>query len=448
MLWRFVLITTLLVEATAPALAASPSLTILEAVALAEQNHPRIAGMQARVTGVEARRREVRGDGLPRVELQAVHVEGLSGSKGAGLGVQGIVSSPLIADNAAGVNVWQRLYDSGEIRNRKRSLSYQADSARTETEATRRQVGLDAVRAFVEVLKQDALLSIYRDLLRDRQAFATQAESFLRAGLRTGIDASLAKIQVARARGLISGTTNRRDQARTALQRALGEASSDRGGTAAASRALTPPRYEPPAIPALDTLLQTAQSRPEIVAARQSVEAARADIRAVRATRDPQVVGFLSGGAANTSRSPDGDLEWAGGVAVKLPIDVSSVYGERIAQGEAKLHEAEARLRDVEQQVALEVQQAGADLENLRQQQEVDREEIQQASSALKVSDSQYRAGLGTFLDRLQAENAVVEATGRLREREFDSLVTWTRLQVTRGATVQEALTGCGAGQK
>lgn len=449
MLWRFFLVTTVLTAAATPALAAGPSLSILEAVALAEQHHPRVAGMQARLKGVEARRREVRGEGLPRVELQAVHVDGLSGSKGAGLGVQGIVSSQLIADNAAGVNVWQRLYDSGEIRNRKRSLSFQTDAARTETEAIRRQIGLDAVRAFVEVLKQDALLSIYRDLLRDRQAFALQAESFLKAGLHTGIDASLAKVQVARARGLLSSTTNRREQARTALQRALGESSPAGSSGAMASPSLLPVKYEPPVLPALDTLLQTARaSRPEVIAARQAVESARAEISAVRATRNPQVVGFVSGGAANTSRSPDGDLEWAGGVAVKLPIDVSSVYGERITQAEERLNEARARLDDVEQQVALEVQQAGSDLENLRQQQEIDREEVQQARAALKVSDSQYRAGLGTFLDRLQAENAVVEASGRLREREFDSLVTWTRLQVARGATIQEALIGCGARQK
>lgn len=424
--------------------AVGPALSILDAVSLAERNHPRVAGMLARVKGVEARRREVRGQALPQVDLQAVHVDGLSGAKGNGLGVRGIVSSQLIADNAAGVNLSQLIYDSGELRNRQRSLSHQADSTRTETEATRRQVGLETVRAFVEVLKQEALLSLYQDLLRDRQAFVAQTESFLRAGLRTGIDASLAKIQVARARGLISAATNRREQAESALQRALGETS-----PASALRTLAPVEYEPPAPPSLGTLLQNAQaSRPVVVAARQAVQAARAEIRAVRATRHPQVVGFLSGGAANTSISPDGDLEWAGGIAMKLPIDVSSVYGERIAQAEARLHETEARLHDVEQQVALEVQQAAADLLNLRQQQEIDREEIQQARSALKVSDSQYRAGLGTFLDRLQAENAVIEATSRLREREFDSLVTWTRLQVARGATVREALIGAEAEQK
>ncbi|MBI2944935.1 MAG: TolC family protein [Candidatus Wallbacteria bacterium] len=446
---RALAIVAMVAAAPMPTGAAAPPLSILEAVALAELNHPRVAGMQARVKGVEARRREVEGATRPQVELQAVHVDGLSGAKGAGLGVQGIVSSQLVADNAAGVNISQRLYDSGELRSRDRALSYQAASARSETEAARRQVGLEATRAFVEMLKQDALLAIYRDLLRDRQAFAAQAESYLRAGLRTGIDASLAKIQVARARGLVSAAENRRSQAWSALRRALGETSLAGSESTSSPRELLPVRQAPRSLPSAASLLQAAQlARPEVVAAQEAVDAARAEVQAVRATRKPQVVGFLSGGAANTARSPDGDLEWAGGVAVKLPLDVSSVYGERIAQAQARLLEAEARLLDVRQQTTLEVNQALADMENLRQQQEVDLEELEQARAALKVSDSQYRAGLGTFLDRLQAENAVIEARGRLREREFDSVVAWTRLQVARGAAVREALIDCMAGEK
>ncbi|MBI4868764.1 MAG: TolC family protein [Candidatus Wallbacteria bacterium] len=448
MSFLFAMLVTVLAAAPLPALAAPPTLSLSEAVALAQRNHPRVAGMQARLEGVEARGREVRGESLPRVELQAVHVGGLSGAKGAGLGVQGIVSSQLVADDAVGVNVWQRLYDSGELRHRKRALAHQTGVARGEGEVVQREVGLEAVKAFVEVQAQQALLAVYLDLLSDREAFAAQAEGYLKAGLRTGIDASLARVQVARARGLLAAVTGRRDRARASLDRALGMAGSPDGQTgpgssAAPPRELVPLRLALPALPALEPLARFARtSRPEMVAARRAVEAAQAEIKAVRATRNLQLVGFLSAGAADTARSRADDFEWAGGVALKLPLDVSSVYGERIGQARARLREAEARLRDAEEQVYLELRQARLEVENLRQQQEVDRQELEQAHLALKMSDEQYRAGLGSFLDRLQAENSVVEASSRLRQREFDSLASWVRLQVAGGATVPEAVAG------
>jgi outer membrane protein len=410
-------------------------LTLVDALDLAARHRPLLAGTRSRTEEIRARRREVAGARLPQLALQAVRVGGLSGAKGAGLQVAGIVSSQLVRDHAGGLNLSQRIYDSGEIRKRKRALAHEVESARADEVAKERQVGLEVAGAFVEVQKQEALLALAREVLEQRSAFIVHAENALAAGLRSEIDVKLARVQEARARSLVSAASARRDQAWAGLRRAMGSPPGlpDR---------LAPVAREEPAVsgvapPAAHALA----SRPEVVAAREAETAAALEAASVRATRRPQVVGFLSAGAANTPRSGD-DLEWAGGVAVKLPVDVSQVYHERERQARRRTEQARTRRQEAEELVKLEVEQAIAEHRNLQAQRQLANEEVESAQAALRVADAQYRAGLGSFFDRLSADNALLDARTRRDASAFDLFLARVRLDVARGRSVRQAVTG------
>lgn len=410
-------------------------LSLRRAVNLAESRHPSLAAAAARIGAAERRRRELAGEQRPRLELQAVHVEGLSGAKGAGLGVQGIVSSQLLRDDAAGLNVWQRIYDSGEISHRKRSQGDLVKNAEALAESLRRQVGLTSAGAFLEVLKQRTLVDLYEKLVTARDLFVAQADAAHRAGLRPFVDLGLARVQQSRARSLLAGVRSREGQALASLERGIGTP---------LRRALAPIEVTPASAASVDSLIARGlERRPELLAARKSLEAARHEEKAVAATRGPQVVGFLSGGAANTPL-PGSDLEWAGGVALRVPIDSNSVFSERIAQARQRREEAAATLQDATEQVTEQIRVAAAEHNGLLEQYRMERQEVAQAEDVWKVAASQYGAGLGTFLERSQAEDALLEARARLDGRRFDLLLARLRLEVASGLAVLDAIEAGG----
>ncbi|MBI4859834.1 MAG: TolC family protein [Candidatus Riflebacteria bacterium] len=427
----------LLVMAPSTCLAASPAgggrLALRDALDLAVRHRPLLDGARFRTEEVRARRRGVAGGSLPQLDAQAVRVGVLSGAKGAGLQTAGVVSSQLVRDNAAGLNLSQRIYDSGEIRKRKSALVHQIESARADEVVSLQQVALQVVAAFVEVQKQESLLALARQVLEQRSPFVAQVGSWVGAGLRSGVDVKLAMVQETRTRSLVSIARTRRDQAWASLRRAM-------GSPPALPDRLVPIDLPPPAAPD-DARPATSvlAPRPEVVAAREAESAAAFETAAVRATRHPQVVGFVSAGAVNTPE-PGGDLEWAGGIAVKVPIDVSQVYHERERQARWRAQQARALRVESEEQVKLEVEQARAEHGNLLAQQQFAVDEIEAARAALRVADAQYLAGLGSFFDRLSAENALLEARTRFESAGFDLFVARVRLEVARGLSAAEAV--------
>lgn len=417
----------------------SPSeLTLSQAMALSEQYRPLLDGARSRVEEIDARRREVAGESLPNVDLQAVRVGGLSGAKGNGLQIAGVVSSQLVRDNAAGVNIRQRIFDSGEVSKRKRALGHQVAAARADGAVSLRQVNLEVVSSFIEVKKQESLLVLAQEVLDQRTAFIAQVQSALKAGLRSEVDVRLARVQQTRARSLVTTAATRRDQAWAMLRRAMG------------SPPLIPERLAPigftsPSQAAGDSSPPSSLTkRPEVIAALEAESAASLETQAIRATRRPLVVGFLSAGMANTSESNQ-DLEWAGGLAVKLPLDVSRVFHERERQAQLRVAQAKARRAESESLAHLEVEQATSEVRNLQTQVHLAAEEVESARAALTVSDAQYRSGLGSFLDRLSAENVLLEARTRYDVSRFDLFGGCIRLEVARGSSVPDAVATASA---
>ena len=406
-------------------------LPLEEAVNQAISRHPLLRGADARIEGAIGAKKEIEALQRPRLELQAVAVDGLSGAKGSGLGIQGVVSSQLVKDHALSLNVFQRIYDSGELGMRERSREHRVVSRESDRAAVRQQVGLDVVGAYIDLLRQEAVKKVLGQVIEERELFASVAAAGFQAGLRSELEVKLAEVQVLTAR-------SRFTEAEANLEIGWARLWSSMGEIEASDRSLLPLRQELPEPPAFEGALASAlDHRPELRSARASMSASDLEMKAVAASRKPLVRGFASGGLANTTLSGD-DIEGAVGVAVKLPIDVSHEYRARFDQARSRKDEAEAALDTRLNDIVLEIRRGLVGYQNLVRQREVVASELEHAEAAFRIAESQYQAGLVSFADRVQAETTRLEIRTRFEQVRHDQVTAWAKLWIAQGRDLEQ----------
>src|SRR5207244_5448591 len=85
------------------------------------------------------------------------------------------------------------------------------------------QVLLAVEQAYVQVLRHQQLVEVYRENVRQRETTARQAQLLSESGLKADVDAQLAKANLADARGALLAAENELQTAFAALNNAMGE---------------------------------------------------------------------------------------------------------------------------------------------------------------------------------------------------------------------------------
>src|ERR1019366_3064140 len=175
--------------------------------------------------------------------------------------------------------------------------------------------------------------------------------------------------------------------------------------TTEASAAITP------VVETVDSLMKIGLlDRPDLAAERAQVDARRAVTRETRS----QYLPSLSATGATSS-------VWVGSnsrsypsynIGVALAIPIFNGWGWQYATRAAALTaDAEAaRLRNMEQQVALQVYQSYQELRTATQSVSTAEELIASAGSAADATRARYREGVGSLLELLSAENVLASA--------------------------------------
>lgn len=172
---------------------------------------------------------------------------------------------------------------------------------------------------------------------------------------------------------------------------------------------------------AVDALIERAVSqRPDLAAARAAAERADVRIRAVRSQFLPSVgvtgtagPSWLSGSGSTIAHSIAVGMRWP------LFTGFRNVYDTRQAEIEAQL--AREDVRQLEQQVDLQVWTSYYALQTAAQRLATARDLLTSARQSVDVAQSRYRAGVGSILDLLTAESALESA----RAQEVQARTDW-----------------------
>ncbi len=408
--------------------AQAPTVTLDEAIRLAQKSLPSVVQAQGSVSNAQAGVRSAKGAYLPSLTASTSGSRDYSEQPTASSS-SGSVQSGTRNNLNFGVNSSVDLFTGfrrGADRRSARATRSAADASLVDAES---QAALTATQQFFSALAA-------QQLVRVREASVTQAEAQLKL--------SIAKLQVGSAtrsdslRSLVNLGTARlalvsSESDVAARQAALGRTLGLDGRVAAADDSSFYHLMAPIDTAALRE--EALMHSPTVQAAEASAEAARAAVKASRSTYWPTLA--LSG-SANWSGSDDrNDYQLFARRSVALglswPIFNRFQREQTIVNRLASQDVAEANARDTRRAVQATLTTQVAALNAAQVRIDITRTSVEAATEDLRVVQERYRVGAATILDVLTSQSALAQAGVDAVNARFDYLNARAQIEALIG---------------
>jgi NodT family efflux transporter outer membrane factor (OMF) lipoprotein len=288
----------------------------------------------------------------------------------------------------------------------------QARAAEVEAQAARLELASNIATTYVVLAQAHAA----QDVALAEQARASHLLDLSRQRVDAGLDSQLplrqAETGVAAARQQATAAQQQIDAARNALAALLGKGP-DRALSIGKPALLSAPAPGVPSVLPSELL----GHRPDVVAARWRVEATQRGIDASKAAFYPSVnlagmIGLASGGLSDLFGTDA--LLVQGGPAISLPIFDGGGLRNQLAKSDADYDLAVAAYNQSLVAALREVTDALQAARSIDAQIASAREASDAASAAWQLAQSRYRAGLGTQLDVLAAQQPLLQLDQQL----------------------------------
>ena len=377
-------------------------LTLQEAEAIAFRNNPEIT--VGKLQALEAREfvRETRSALLPQANLS---VTGVTSNPGTRISAGYLTNPTVFPRAAAGASVSQLITDFGRTQNLLSSSEFAAKAADQNAMATKQQIVLAADEAFYNTLDTKALLHVADETVKERQLRVDQVQALTNAKLKSELDLSFVKVDLARAKLLLLDAQNNYDASLSTLSAVLGYP--DRQDLAAIEPA---DEIQPPAPDAVPLIQQALQQRPEVQSLADEVSAATKFSKAEHDLWWPTVNALGVVGLAPVRDDHVSNWYGAVGVNINIPVFNGFLFNARAKTADLETEVKRKRLQDLEDNVARDVRNSWLETGKAYERLSVTKQLREQASLALELAEARYRLGLGTIVEYSQAELAKTDA--------------------------------------
>jgi outer membrane protein len=416
-----------------PLAAQERTVTLPEAIRLAERTQPAVVQARAGVTTAAAQRRNAWGAFLPSVTA-------------------GSSASEFFSEGANRIDPLTGLLTSGNSSNRSLTTSLSASvdlftGFRRGAELQAARAGEDEAGAsLVDARFQQALTTTnqFFDALAAAQLVGVREASVRRA--EEQLKVSIAKLQAGSAtrsdslRSLVTLGNTRLDLIQSRTDLATAEAGLARlVGEVGRVQAADDSSFHK-MIAAVDTqaLRSEAEARsPRIQSAVASARAASADIRAARSAYWPSLTLGANTGW-NASRANDYTFFNQRQLSLQLSWNLFNRFDRELAitQREASYEFAQATAEDERRAVQAELTQRLAELDAARSKIDITQTSVVAATEDLRVQQERYRLGASTIVDVLTSQEALDQAEVNVVTARFDYLRARAQIEALIGRTL------------
>jgi outer membrane protein len=386
-----------------PMPAETQTLTLAQVESLALKNNPQVTIGKLRALIAQQYTRETRSILLPTASLNLTAVDANPGSR---LTAGGLSNSTLFPRAAAGVTLSQLITDFGRSTNLLASSEFAAKAEDQNAAATAAQIRLAADQAFYNALETQALLTVAKQTVESRQIVVDKIQALTNAKLKSDLDLSFTKVDLARGELLFLEAQNNYRAALATLSAILG--STDQQDFQLVDEQ---PPATPPAPDVLPLIQQALQQRPEVAALQDQVEAAQRFSKSEHELWRPTisalgVVGFTP--VRDSHISPN----WYGavGVNINIPIFNGFLSNARAETSNLLTDINRQRLADLRNNIARDVRISWQDTVSAYERLSVTQQFREEASLALELAQQRYNLGLSSIVEFSQAELGKTEA--------------------------------------
>lgn len=287
------------------------------------------------------------------------------------------------------------LYTGGVIPAAQRAASAAHEQASAEREAQRQSLTVQLAQAYFGQRLAEQAVDVRRDVRDGLNRHLSDAEKLEREGFATRAQRLQATVARDKAEREYQKTVNDLATLKAALSTLLRS-----GGEV---QPVSPLFVHRVPLEPVASFERTAQARqPQIARLRAMVAQAEQGVRVQQAKLKPQIFAF---GQYDFRRRDEmlTDPDWAFGIGLKYTFLSPNSRPAQISAARAQQDQAEAGLREAENQVALGVRKAWNELETARQQYVLLDSSIAQAQENLRLQELAFREGQATSLDVIDA---------------------------------------------
>jgi len=280
-----------------------------------------------------------------------------------------------------------------------------SSSAEADAEAARILLTSRVASAYIQWARLEGLQTVAKRTLDQRQETLALVKDRLAAGLDTRLELRQSESGIPEARQRMESLSEQIALNKHALDALVGQP-----GVTDKLKAPTLEGFKPMALPAhipADLLGQ----RPDVVAARWRVEAATRDVDYAKTLFYPNIdliatAGYQSLGFDELLKP--GSRLWSFGPSIRLPIFEGGQLRANLKGKNADLDAAIESYNAAVLDAVREVSDQVSSIQSVARQQVQQREGQEAAEGAYDIAVQRYRAGLGTYLNVLTAENNVL----------------------------------------
>jgi outer membrane protein len=389
-------------EPSGPPAQSGKPLTLQEAEALALRSNPQISIGRLRALEAQQYVREARSALLPTAYLSLTGVDSRSGSR---IAAGGLNNSIVFPRAAAGAAVSQLVTDFGRTTNLLSSSEFQAKAEDQNAAATAADITLATDRAFYNALETRELVKVAEQTSNARQVLVDKVQALTNAKLRSDLDLSFARVDVARAKLLLLGARNNYQASLATLSAILGFPDQQDFQLVQPAEQISSPA---PDVQPL--ILEALQQRPELAALQYQVASAQKNSSAEHDLWRPTVSALGVVGAAPVRDPQIANWYGAVGVNINIPVFNGFLHNARAKAADLQTEIARQRLTDLRNNIARDVRVSWQDTTRAFARLSVTQQLREQADLALDLAQQRYNLGLSSIVEFSQAELAKTEA--------------------------------------
>jgi outer membrane protein len=392
-------------------------LGIEKAIDLALEHHPLVQQANATLKAATAKTDQARSAYYPHIDANFDVAAG-AGRINPRFLIGGFLVQQNLSQYAGGVSVNQRLFDFGYSQQTVNAAHLAERAQEIDINARQALVVLQVRMAYLVSLKQQRLVQIAEETVRERGIIKGQIEALYRQQLKSKLDVDLVQVELTNAESLLVKARNGLKSSFANLNRAIGIAGAEDYVLEDLPIEVRPQR-------SLELLISDSLSHPEFRKAKELTASAEAKITASQRQYLPTVNAYASGGdfqvfdSTRTQANNTGGW-WAAGGFVSMPLFTGFMIENQVREAKAQKAAAEAASLNIEQALTQQVTNSYLDTVSFAQQIKLGEEQVKTAQEALSLAKQRYKLGLGSIVEVTQAEVAVTGAQTRLAEAQYD----------------------------
>ena len=424
-----------LILMAAPAAAQSPdstrSVTLEDAIRLAEVVQPRVVQAQGAVLNAEARVRSAKGAYLPSLNLQTSTNQSYSGVPSRVDPITGIPTGSASGSVSSSLSSSVDLFTGFRRGAESRAARANSDAAEASFVDARFQQALTTANQFFDALAARQLVSV-------REASVRRAEEQLKVSVNKLAAGSATRSDSLRSRVTLGNAQLQLVQAQAQLATAEANLARLIGQTGRVRAAEDSSFYRTGGSIDSTAIRAEAESRsPQIEAARASAVASGASLRAARAAYWPTV--SLSGNYGfNGSKSNDYSLFSNRSVSLSLswPLFNRFAREQNIETQENAARLADAQAAETARLISANITTQLAQLQAAETRISITQTSVAAAQEDLRVQQERYRLGASTIVDVLTSQEALNQAEVDAVNARFDYLRARAQIEAIIGRSL------------